>query len=210
MSQGNNPQSTSQCDNPLTATNIIASTSDEIVGITEQMETDQSVEDVTSPEVGLSSVSSANVGEPIEAVVTPVTNCTVKKWSSPADVIPLPKRQEAQKRKSKKQKSEIFTSSPFKDQLIATEEKKRQAEETRLKKLETKKKKLKFTSLKQCKGKRKIEQPSTSSDNISCPGCEEEFTEPPTDWIQCTECKEWWHQACSNYESGLNFICDYC
>ncbi|KAG8224598.1 hypothetical protein J437_LFUL009440 [Ladona fulva] len=57
-------------------------------------------------------------------MITPVRERNVKKWTSPADVIPLPKRQEAQKRKINKQKSEILTSSPFKDKLIAAEEKK--------------------------------------------------------------------------------------
>lgn len=91
-----------------------------------------------------------------------------------------------------------MTSSLLKDKLIPTGERKRQAEEKRFKKLETKKM-LKFTSLKQCKGKMNGEQPSTYSANIICPVCEEEFTESPEeDWIQCTKCKEWWHEACSN------------
>lgn len=98
----NNPQSTSQRDNPLTATNIIASTSDEIVGITEQIE--QSVEDVISPEVDISSISRANGGELIEVVATPVANHTVKKWTSPADVILLPKRHKTQEIKIKNRK----------------------------------------------------------------------------------------------------------
>ncbi|KAG8234384.1 hypothetical protein J437_LFUL015124 [Ladona fulva] len=115
-------ESTSQCDIPPTATNIIASTSDDIVGLTEQMSTEQNVADVTDQ--AESSFSRPNGRELIDAVITPVRERTVKKWTSPADMIPLPKRQEAQKRKSNKQKSEMLTSSPFKDKLIAAEEKK--------------------------------------------------------------------------------------
>ncbi|GFX16154.1 uncharacterized protein TNCV_4704101 [Trichonephila clavipes] len=52
---------------------------------------------------------------------------------------------------------------------------------------------------------------STSKDGvITCPACEEEYYDPPTEeWIQCCECQEWWHEECSNYENSI-FICDYC
>lgn len=73
-----------------------------------------------------------------------------------------------------KQKSKMLTNSTLKDQLFATEEKKRKLK----KNIKNWRKKLKFTSWKQCKGKRKVEQPSTSSDNIIFPVCEEKFTEP--------------------------------
>ncbi|KAG8231400.1 hypothetical protein J437_LFUL011337 [Ladona fulva] len=122
MPVDNASQSTSQCDIPPTATNIISSTSDDIVGLTEQNSTEQNVVDVTDQ--AESSFSRPNGRELIDAVITPVRERTVKKWTSSADVIPLPKRQEAQKRKINKQKSEILTSSPFKDKLIAAEEKK--------------------------------------------------------------------------------------
>ncbi|KAG8238048.1 hypothetical protein J437_LFUL013214 [Ladona fulva] len=114
--------STSQCDIPPTASNMIASTSDDIVGLTAQKSTEQNVADVTDQ--AESSFSRPNGRELIDAVITPVRERTVKTWTSPADVIPLPKRQEAQKRKINKQKSEILTSSLFKDKLIAAEEKK--------------------------------------------------------------------------------------
>ncbi|CAH0546489.1 unnamed protein product [Brassicogethes aeneus] len=43
-----------------------------------------------------------------------------------------------------------------------------------------------------------------------CPGCDEEFTDPPDeDWIQCEKCEKWWHESCSNYLGG-NYVCDFC
>ncbi|KAK4880756.1 hypothetical protein RN001_008902 [Aquatica leii] len=43
-----------------------------------------------------------------------------------------------------------------------------------------------------------------------CPGCDEEFVDPPDeDWIQCLECEKWWHESCSNYLGG-NYVCDFC
>ncbi|KAG8224798.1 hypothetical protein J437_LFUL002243 [Ladona fulva] len=91
----------------------------ETVGLTEQKSTEKNVADVTDQ--AESSFSRPNGRELIDAVITPVKERTVKKWTSPADVIPLPKRQEAQKWKSNKQKSDILTRSPFNDKLIAAE-----------------------------------------------------------------------------------------
>lgn len=68
----------------------------------------------------------------------------------------------------------MLTNSTLKDQLFATDEKKGKLKKNVKK---TGEKQLKLTSWKQCKGKRKMEQPSTSSDSIICPMCEEEFTE---------------------------------
>lgn len=47
---------------------------------------------------------------------------SAKNWS-PSDIIPFPKRKCSQQRKSKKQKSEICTSSPFKNQLVENDQK---------------------------------------------------------------------------------------
>lgn len=95
----NTSQSLSHCDNPTTITNNIASTSCEIVTLTEQMSSGQNLAVVTDQ--AECSFRRPNGGELIEAVITPVTECTVKKWTFPVEVIPLPKRQQSQKGKSK-------------------------------------------------------------------------------------------------------------
>lgn len=192
---------TTQSDDHPTVTDIqsVASTSN----AQQEVSSDQNLAAATDQDDKL------NGGEVISAEETPNKNRPVKTWTSPVDLFPIPKRQEAQKRKSKKQKSQIITSSPFKDQLIAGEVKKRQAEEDRCKKL-AKKFKKNFSSSTP-KAKPAIDQPSTSTGKIACPACEEEYTDPPEeDWIQCFKCQEWWHDACSNYEGGSNFVCDYC
>ncbi|GFW67725.1 uncharacterized protein TNCV_3445971 [Trichonephila clavipes] len=51
---------------------------------------------------------------------------------------------------------------------------------------------------------------TSKDDVITCPACEEEYCDPPTEeWIQCCECQEWWHEGCSNYENSI-FICEHC
>lgn len=42
-----------------------------------------------------------------------------------------------------------------------------------------------------------------------CPLCNEKYGETAEEWIQCTTCNSWWHEACTDYESGV-FNCDLC
>ena len=39
---------------------------------------------------------------------------------------------------------------------------------------------------------------STDNTYLVCPACNMSCEDPPTeDWIQCHQCKEWWHDSCS-------------
>lgn len=135
------------------------------------------------------------------------------------DFKPLPKAKQCEKkRKSKKMNSSILTSTPVKDML--EQSKKQKEEQERLKKQRKEareaKKGVKRLKLSSCRPQSKKSRPnspvaSTSKNGFTrCPACEEEYCDPPTeDWIQCSKCQEWWHEECSNYESGI-FICDLC
>lgn len=140
---------------------------------------------------------------------------------SPSDIRPLPKRKEQQQRRKKGQKSEIITNSPFKSILEAKAEdmKKKTSKKVLFKRPAPVKRRPKslssyspnvnsssshsFTKAKKIKG--------TMDKDVSCPVCEEQYDEPPDeDWIMCRVCKDWWHEACSNYEGNGHFVCDYC
>ena len=52
--------------------------------------------------------------------------------------------------------------------------------------------------------------PSTS-EQVSCPACDMDYSEPPTEvWIACCDCGQWWYESCSNYEGTGQYRCDYC
>ncbi|GBM30634.1 hypothetical protein AVEN_18323-1 [Araneus ventricosus] len=126
-------------------------------------------------------------------------------------IVPLPRyEQEQLKEKNKSQKSEIMTSSPFKNVLEKNEKEKVELEEARANrafqnnKNGDKTKKVKTLKAKKTLILNSIENPvsSTSSANNEetiCPGCEQTYDE---DWMQCGLCKEWYHEECSSYEGS--------
>ncbi|KAG8307930.1 hypothetical protein J6590_006904 [Homalodisca vitripennis] len=85
----------------VTVQTIPVDNPDEDLGLHERIPTEHCAVDVTDQ----STFDEPNRGEINEEVTTPVREHTVKQWTSPADVLPLPKRTEAQKRKMKKPKS---------------------------------------------------------------------------------------------------------
>lgn len=133
---------------------------------------------------------------------------------------PLPnaavKRAAARKRKC--EKSEILTSSPYKKAATEKENEKN---------LKDKKKEIgaKFQTAIKEKGKRtkglkskgksgsnpKEREPLTEMQNTestTCVVCLEDHNE---DWIQCSSCQGWAHEACADIpESGDAYICDRC
>lgn len=121
---------------------------------------------------------------------------------SPSTLLRLPSANLQSKRKRTGKKSEIMTSSPYKNALETSGRK--QTEGTDQKSIWSKeKKRLRIDP----------ETPTTSKENcnIFCPGCGKKYQEPLTeDWVQCENCKEWWHEACSCYEGTGVFICDIC
>lgn len=106
----------------------------------------------------------------------------------------------------KQQKSEILTSTPIK---MAQKEKEEAA-----------KKKCVFDSpgpsnVKKRKTTRAKAGPSRNKENkkrdFFCTVCKEQYINPPIeDWIQCDDCREWTHEACSSYSGRGSYFCDDC
>ncbi|KAG8293442.1 hypothetical protein J6590_016401 [Homalodisca vitripennis] len=40
-----------------------------------------------------------------------------------------------------------------------------------------------------------------------CAGCGESFEDC---WVQCGQCEQWWHEACSDYVGSGPYTCDHC
>ncbi|GBM21698.1 hypothetical protein AVEN_248519-1 [Araneus ventricosus] len=120
-------------------------------------------------------------------------------------IVPLPRHElRGAKRKRKSQKSEIMTSSPFKNLLEKNEREKVELEEAKANlALKNNKSGDKTKKGKTLKAKKKLilnsienPVPSTSlanNEGTTCPGCEQTYDE---DWMQCGLCKESWHEEC--------------
>lgn len=142
--------------------------------------------EIESRSAGEENLSNLNLGNSSVIAQTQV---------SPREIIPYPKRSQPMKRRNKGKKSEIISASPYKKKLLEDKNKKecRPTPKNPRKKL--------FPSGKACEPK----------ETYHCPGCGEIYEDPPReDWIKCTLCKQWWHEACSNYENTKMFRCDLC
>lgn len=170
------------------------------------------------PKNSLGSKTTDNVS--LDDLYPPSTSrdCTEIKLVSPQIILPLPRRSEDQQRKRKGQKSEILSSTPFKDSLVAEMNQKLKKSKHVKKKIdgilersnyktanEEKDKKQRNTENHKKKGKKK------TAEIVACPACEEEYIDPPAeDWIECGRCSVWWHEQCTAYENKGPFICDIC
>lgn len=76
-------------------------------------------------------------------------------------------------------------------------------------KQQDKKSKNKTRKVKQVKATpRPTDKTNSSVDDVVCTGCGE--IGGAEDWVQCNACASWWHEACSAYSGGGEFICDLC
>lgn len=121
---------------------------------------------------------------------------------TPKMIIPLPKAKHQQIRRQKGKKSEILSSTPYKDQAIAEQEEKTKKQDG---------KRNIFSSRKTEPSKKKKLSSQTNTqgeDNTICPGCNEHFSS--SDWIKCRNCGNWWHEDCTSYMGINDFACDLC
>lgn len=106
-------------------------------------------------------------------------------------------------RKRKAQKSEILTSTPFKDSLRHQQAPKRPNKVIKRKELDKLMPKFPTPPV-------PLPSDPTEADNL-CLICGDTFghSKPGEQWIQCNMCEQWAHQLCTEYLQGI-FICDFC
>ena len=123
---------------------------------------------------------------------------------SPSDLRPLPKSsaRNGNQRKRRAQRAEVLTSTPvlrkrLHEFQLAT--KAIQSSQSTNKK-----------NQKKGSSKKKAGQAEINADYF-CLVCNDKFEDPPAeDWIECSGCKLWAHEACTSYSSTGLYICPCC
>ena len=121
-----------------------------------------------------------------------------------SDILKLPSITEKKKSKQSEE-SEIIASSPYKqsllDNLIEQSNKRKQ-------KLPANPKKAKKAKVKAKKSKK----PDAESVDAQCPMCDGFWSEslPGEDWVECSECKKWFHEECCSSVTPSSATCDIC
>ena len=129
-------------------------------------------------------------------------SCATEQLLKQLSPLPDASKKRLTTRSRKTQKSEILTSSPFKNALVE----KHTIATNKAKASETKKKGTTATK-KEMKTKQNIQELSRDQET-ECIICGEIFDE---DWIQCHRCKDWAHEACVHIDpSQLYYFCDVC
>ena len=111
------------------------------------------------------------------------------------DLSPLPNAKISQ-RKRKGKRSEIITRSPFKKSILDKAARTPKQKAVR----------------KRGKAKKNLPMNQSVHDiNYYCLVCHSPYEEPLTeDWIECSVCKKWCHDKCTDYSGRGLFICDLC
>ncbi|CAK1588229.1 unnamed protein product [Parnassius mnemosyne] len=177
--------------------------------------------------------SEQSISEPITTSPKPSTSTAPDLVQIIHNLSPLPdaakKRTAARKRKS--ERSEILTSSPYKKVVEEKENEKNMKDKRKEikskfkvamggKGKQTKRNKTKGKSVDKGKeatnvrpkGKKGSEvEPLTETSNTNITICVVSLEDTDEDWIQCSSCRGWVHEACADIpECGDGFICDRC
>lgn len=134
------------------------------------------------------------------------------------EIRPMPKANRSESIvKRKKISARIITGTPLKIELeekarLALEKEERKNQRKNKANQEVKKaNEDRKINLSKNRIKQKGKEARNDCEVIACPGCQEAYVEPPIEeWIQCTSCEMWWHEACSNFDSCHHFVCDFC
>ncbi|XP_050294227.1 uncharacterized protein LOC126734583 [Anthonomus grandis grandis] len=122
-------------------------------------------------------------------------------------IIPLPKAKHEQIRGVRSKRSEILSSTPYKDSLQeSTSQNKTSSIKRKLTDSTKQKKKKKMPS------KALIISINSNEEDAVCPGCEENYSNSygGGDWVRCATCKSWWHEICTSCMGQTQFHCDLC
>lgn len=118
---------------------------------------------------------------------------------------PIPRKPRCEKkRKAISRKSEVLTSTPYKDTL----------EEDNVNKKKKTQVKRNFNTKPKSEKTKKCDKGKVDKDREisgTCPACQEFYFDPPeTDLIQCKKCDRWYHEICTAYEGFNYFFCELC
>lgn len=147
---------------------------------------------------------------------TPVKSITLRPVSSPSassvkpiDIRPMPKLSPNKtNRKRKIQRAEVLTSTPFKLQQKEKEERKTN-KKVGVENKTAKKGKKKASNLPSSSKMKKVHKKPERK--YFCLVCGDSYIHPPKeDWIECGDCKEWAHEACTSYSGVGSYFCDLC
>lgn len=131
---------------------------------------------------------------------------TSTKFISPQLIKPLPKAPPRAANARKKKKSVLLTSSPYKSEMEEIEA----CKQAKTQKLKQSKRKY-IDELKNPEPTKRKSQSSPNQKQILCPVCQEIYKDPPErDWIQCSSCKNWFHEDCTAYSGFGEYTCHIC
>lgn len=147
----------------------------------------------------------------IDVIVTPSTSGVPPPVVSPEDIRPFPKAGERKGRKCsrRKRKSAILTDTPVKDEIEALKSSKTKQAKRNVFSIEPKKN---ATAGRKRTKMRKSDNEDISSDEEEeetfCIVCHGRYSSSIGEWVQCTRCKFWAHDSCTN--ENLFYICPNC
>lgn len=142
---------------------------------------------------------------------------------SPSDVMKLPHAERKVTTNSRRGKTAVLTSSPYKAELISSQEKnpklKSQKRKGTLQVSPPPMQRLRLTKIPQQKpaAHKKHENKNLSDSeeddpDVACLFCDDLFSNSASNesWIMCVSCKQWAHEECTGKEDCTQFICDIC
>lgn len=126
--------------------------------------------------------------------------------------IPNAVGQKVTHRKRKCQKAEILTSTPVKlDQKEKFNKSKERAPKNAGKENKSNVRNITRPPTSKISKGRKAKIATKVSRDYYCTLCKEKYSDPPREtWIECGDCKEWTHEACSTYLGTGSYLCDDC